>query len=90
MLVLQKKVKEFISLSLSLFFSLSLSISRVHVQEFEKQLVEITQTQEKTQAEIEEKLVQQFLEEMQTQLGAKVKELEDQKKKVTIVANSLI
>ena len=55
------------------------------MQEFEKQLVEITQTQEKTQVEIEEKLVQQFLEEMQTQLDAKVKEVEEQKKKVIIV-----
>ena len=82
MLVLQKKVKESISLS---FISLSLSLCLSCVQEFEKQLVEITQTQEKTQVEIEEKLVQQFLEEMQTQLDAKVKVVEEQKKKVIIV-----
>ena len=72
---------------LSLFtgsFFLSLS------QEFEKQLVDISQTQEKTQAEMVKKLVQQFMEQMQSQIDAKVDEVEEQKKKVTIVTNLLI
>ena len=66
--------------------TLSLSLS----QEFEKQLVEITQTQEKIQAEtqelakveIEEKLTQQFKEQLQTELDTKVQEVEHQKQKV--------
>lgn len=40
------------------------------------------QNQEKAQAEIEEKLVQKFQEQLQSELEAKVQEVESQKKKV--------
>ena len=35
------------------------------------------------------KLVHQFMEQMQSQIDAKVEEVEEQKKKVTIVTNIL-
>ena len=66
-------------MTLSLPLCLSLS------QELERQLVEITQTQDKIQTEIVGKLVQEFMEQMETQIDTKSQEVEEQNKKVTIL-----